>query len=61
MAPDEKTQDEPIMDGATEAKAQEKLDGGQDQARADAKRDATLDARVREVGGDQAGDDPDSD
>lgn len=58
MAPDEKIQDEPIMDGATEAKVQEKLDGGQDQARADENRDATFDARVRGVGGDQARDAP---
>jgi len=46
------------MDGATEAKVQEKLDGGQDQARADENRDATFDARVRGVGGDQARDAP---
>lgn len=60
MASDKTTQDEPIMDGATEATVQEKVDGERDQADADAKRDAALEDNVRSVraaGENRTGDD----
>ncbi|BDI21348.1 hypothetical protein [Herbiconiux sp. L3-i23] len=42
MPKDEPTQDQPVMDGAEDATAQEKRDGRQDQIDADEVRDAAV-------------------
>lgn len=49
MTENKKTQDAPIMDGATEATEEEKEAGRRDHAEADAARDAGLDDDLRSI------------
>lgn len=49
MTSQKKTQDEPIMDGATEATAREKLDGKTEQNEADAAAGSALDDDLRSI------------
>jgi len=49
MTDNKKTQDAPIMDGATEATEEEKEAGRRDHAEADAARDAGLDDDLRSI------------
>lgn len=49
MNSNDKTQDAPMMDGATEATEEEKQAGRQDQIDADANRDAGLDDDLRSI------------
>jgi hypothetical protein len=49
MNSDDKTQDAPMMDGATEATEEEKQAGRQDQIDADATRDGGLDDDLRSI------------
>jgi hypothetical protein len=49
MTTHDKTQDEPIMDGATEASEEEKQAGRRDHAEADATRDGGLDDDLRSI------------
>ena len=49
MTDNEKTQDAPIMDGATEATEEEKEAGRRDHAEADSARDAGLDDDLRSI------------
>jgi hypothetical protein len=51
MNSNDKTQDAPMMDGATEATEEEKQAGRQDQIDADATRDAGLDDNLRSIRG----------
>jgi hypothetical protein len=49
MNSNDKTQDAPMMDGATEATEEDKQAGRQDQIDADATRDAGLDDNLRSI------------